>query len=225
MGALFLVDIAHIAGLVATGVHPTPVPYADIITSTTHKTLRGPRGGFILAREAYAKKINAAVFPGIQGGPLMHVITAKAIAFKDALEPQFSKYTKQIVINAQALAKNLIEHDFELITGGTDNHIVLIDLRPKKITGAEAATRLEQAGIVTNKNSIPNDPQGPRVTSGIRLGVAAVTTRGMVAEDMSHIANFIKQVIHSSGQENELARIREQVKEFCNKFPVFADDE
>lgn len=224
VGAYLLVDMAHIAGLIAGGVHPSPVPYADVVTSTAHKTLRGPRSGFILARADYGKKIDSTIFPGIQGGPLMHVIAAKAVAFHEASQPGFKCYTSQIIKNAKALAEGLLAHDFDLITGGTDNHLVLLDLRALSKTGAEVAERLEQAGIVANKNGIPNDPLGPRVTSGVRLGVSAVTTLGMKEEEMKSIAGFIHQVVHSNGSEQVLSSIREQVKTLCQAFPNFKED-
>ncbi|MCK5218259.1 serine hydroxymethyltransferase [bacterium] len=223
VGAYLLVDMAHIAGLIAGGVHPSPVPYADVVTSTTHKTLRGPRSGFILCRKEYAKAIDAMVFPGLQGGPLMHVISAKAVAFKEAMEPAFSTYARQIVSNARTLAQVLQDQGFTILTGGTDNHIVLIDIGSMGMTGAEAAERLEAAGIVANKNSIPNDPRGPRVTSGIRLGTAAVTTRGMKENEMGIIAKYIGRVIRGSCDSAELDSTRQAVAEFCRGFPVFPE--
>jgi glycine hydroxymethyltransferase len=222
VGALLLVDIAHIAGLIVGGVHPSPVPYADIVTSTTHKTLRGPRGGFILCRQAHAKKIDATIFPGIQGGPLMHVIAAKAVAFHEAAQPEFAKYSRRIVDNAQALARGLLQRGFKLITGGTDNHLLLMDLRAENLTGAEAAERLEQAGIVANKNGIPFDPQGPRVTSGVRLGTAALSTRGMGIAEMEQVAGFIEKVLRHGSDPALLGGVRSQVAELCARFPVFA---
>ncbi|NTV53230.1 MAG: serine hydroxymethyltransferase, partial [Candidatus Firestonebacteria bacterium] len=222
VGALLLVDIAHIAGLIVGGVHPNPVPYADIVTSTTHKTLRGPRGGFILCRQAYAKKIDSTIFPGIQGGPLMHVIAAKAVAFHEAGQPDFAVYSRRVVDNAQALAQGLMQRGFKLITGGTDNHLLLMDLRSENMTGAEAAGRMEQAGLVANKNGIPYDPQGPRVTSGVRLGTAALSTRGMQAAEMEQIAGFIEKILRGSDDPARLSVIREEIASLCTRFPVFA---
>ncbi|MCD4814152.1 serine hydroxymethyltransferase [bacterium] len=220
VGAYLLVDIAHIAGLVAGGVHPSPVAYADVITSTNHKTLRGPRGGFILCKQAYAKKVDASIFPGIQGGPLMHVVAAKAVAFHEALQPEFKVYTKQIISNAKVLSEAMLERGFQLITGGTDNHLILVDLRKENKTGAEVAQRLEDAGIVANKNGIPNDPLGPRVTSGIRLGVPAITSQGMKEIEMQMIAGYIDDVVRGSGDAEDLKTIREKVRELCNRFPI-----
>ena len=222
VGALLLVDMAHIAGLIVGGVHPSPVPYADIVTSTTHKTLRGPRGGFILCRRAYAKKIDAIIFPGIQGGPLMHVIAAKAVAFREAAQPGFARYARRIVDNAQALAQGLLRRGFKLITGGTENHLLLMDLRAENMTGAAAAARLEQAGLVANKNGIPYDPQGPRVTSGVRLGTAALSTRGMGIAEMEQVAGFIEKVLRHGSDPALLGGVRSQVAELCARFPVFA---
>lgn len=221
VGAFLLVDMAHIAGLIAGGVHPSPVPYADVITSTAHKTLRGPRSGFILSKQEYAKKIDAVIFPGIQGGPLVHVIAAKAVAFKEASTPAFKTYARQIINNAATLANELKNYDFDLITGGTDNHLILLDLRKMNKTGAEVAEKLEIAGIVANKNGIPNDPLGPRVTSGVRLGVSATTTLGMKEEEMKRIASFIHKVVHSSGDDAVLLEIRNEVAELCKSFPDF----
>jgi glycine hydroxymethyltransferase len=222
VGALMLVDIAHIAGLIAGGVHPSPVPYADIATSTTHKTLRGPRGGFILCKQAYAKKIDSMVFPGIQGGPLMHVIAAKAVAFGENLQPEFKLYAKQVVDNAAALAQGLMKRGFKLVTGGTENHLLLMNLQSENMTGAEAAERLEQAGLVANKNGIPYDPQGPRVTSGVRMGTAALTTRGMKTAEMEKVAGFIETILRGNNDPERLKGIREEIAALCAKFPVFA---
>ncbi len=222
VGALMLVDIAHIAGLVAGGAHPSPVPFADVVTSTTHKTLRGPRGGFILCRQAYAKKIDSMVFPGIQGGPLMHVIAAKAVAFGENLRPEFKVYAKQIVDNAAALAQGLMNRGFKLVTGGTENHLLLMNLQSESMTGAEAAERLEQAGLVANKNGIPYDPQGPRVTSGVRMGTAALTTRGMKTGEMEQVAGFIEKILRGNNDPERLKGIREEIAALCAKFPVFA---
>ncbi len=219
VGAFLMVDIAHIAGLVAGGTHPSPLPYADIVTSTTHKTLRGPRGGFILCRDAHAKAVDAAIFPGIQGGPLVHVIAAKAVCFHEAQQPAFRDYARQIVANAQTLAAALMAQGFELSTGGTDNHLVLIDLRRENLTGAEAAARLEEAGINANKNGIPNDPRGPRVTSGLRLGVPALTTQGLREAEITQIADMITRTLRGATPP---ARVREEVRALCRRFPVGA---
>ncbi|MCK5243402.1 serine hydroxymethyltransferase [bacterium] len=219
-GAYFLVDIAHIAGLIAGGAHPSPVPYADVITSTTHKTLRGPRGGFILCRNEFAKKVDAAIFPGVQGGPLMHVIAAKAVAFHEAHQPAFKAYAQQIVSNAKVLAEELLSRGFNLLTNGTDNHLILIDLRKENMTGADAARRLEEGGIVVNKNGIPDDPLGPRITSGIRLGVPAITSQGMREAEMHQIAGYIDQVVRGNGEAAELEKISNSVRELCERFPL-----
>lgn len=223
-GALFMVDMAHIAGLVAAGYHPNPVPHADIVTTTTHKTLRGPRGGMILCRAQYAQAIDKAIFPGIQGGPLMHVIAAKAVAFKEAMEPGFKVYQEQILKNAQALAQGLVEKGFRLVSGGTDNHLMLIDLRNKNITGKEAETLLDEAGVTVNKNTIPFDPQSPFVTSGIRIGTPAVTTRGMKEQEMRKIAEIIDLVITSRNQEDKYLKAQNQVRELTGAFPLVAHD-
>jgi len=223
VGAYLLVDMAHIAGLVAGGAHPSPVPYADFVTSTTHKTLRGPRGGFILCKQEFARKIDSTIFPGIQGGPLMHVVAAKAVAFGEALRPSFKIYAQQVVKNAQALAAGLLKRGFHLVTGGTDNHLMLLDLQHDQMTGAEAASLMETAGLVVNKNGIPYDPQGPRVTSGVRIGTAAVTTRGMKAEEMEAIAGFIERILHGGGEPETLSRIRGEIAELCGRFPVFEE--
>lgn len=218
VGAYLLVDMAHFAGLVAGGAHPNPVDAADVVTSTTHKTLRGPRGGFILCKAEHARKINSAVFPGVQGGPLMHVVAAKAVCFHEAMQPSFRDYARQIVSNAQALAAALLERKFDLVTGGTDNHLILVDLRNQNMTGAEAAARLEESGIVANKNGIPNDPLGPRVTSGLRLGVPAVTTQGMREPEMAWIAERIARALRGDGGAGELEKIRHEVRELCERF-------
>jgi glycine hydroxymethyltransferase len=221
VGAYLLADIAHLAGLIAGGAHPSPVAFADMVTSTTHKTLRGPRGGFILCRQEHAKKVDSTIFPGIQGGPLMHVITAKAVAFHEALQPDFAVYAKQVVTNAKILAETLLGNGFTLVTGGTDNHLILVDLRSVGMTGAQAAERLENAGIVANKNGIPYDPLPPRTTSGIRLGTPALTTRGMLEPDMKTIGNLINRVLRGTGEASELERVRREVQELCKRFPVF----
>lgn len=224
VGAKLLVDMAHIAGLIAGNVHPSPAAVADVITSTAHKTLRGPRSGFILSKQDFAKKIDSTIFPGIQGGPLMHVIAAKAVAFQEALQPSFGRYAKQIISNAQTLADELMKYDFNLLTGGTDNHLILMDLRNTGMTGADVAERLEQAGIVANKNGIPDDPLGPRVTSGVRIGVSAVTTLGMKEPEMKTIAGYINDVVRGAGDEAALTKIRDAVAELCNQFPEFKED-
>ena len=219
--AIMCVDMAHIAGLVAAGLHPSPVPYADFVTSTTHKTLRGPRGGLVLCKEKWAKAIDKAIFPGLQGGPLMHVIAAKAVAFKEALEPGFKDYQKRVLENAHALAEALKAKGFRLVSDGTDNHLMLIDVRNKDITGKIAEKALDKAGITVNKNTIPNDPQSPFVTSGLRIGTPAVTTRGMTPETMVEIANLIDKVLSDPENEANLADIKQQVNKICEKFPFY----
>lgn len=220
VGSYLMVDMAHIAGLVAAGCHPTPVGYADVVTTTTHKTLRGPRGGLILTNdEELAKKINKAIFPGIQGGPLMHVIAGKAVCFGEALKPEFKLYQQQVVKNAQALAKGLVERGFNLVSGGTDNHLMLVDLRPFDITGKELEHRLDEVYITVNKNAIPNDPQKPFVTSGLRIGTPAVTTRGLKEEEMEKIAEYI--YLAAKDFDNKADFIREGVTEICTKYPLY----
>ncbi len=220
VGAYLMVDMAHIAGLVAAGCHPTPVGYADVVTTTTHKTLRGPRGGLILTNdEELAKKINKAIFPGIQGGPLMHVIAGKAVCFGEALKPEFKAYQQQVVKNAQALAKGLVERGFNLVSGGTDNHLMLVDLRPFDITGKELEHRLDEVYITVNKNAIPNDPQKPFVTSGLRIGTPAVTTRGLKEAEMEKIAEYI--YLAAKDFDNKADFIREGVTEICTKYPLY----
>lgn len=219
VGAYFMVDMAHIAGLVAAGEHESPVPYADIVTTTTHKTLRGPRGGMILSKAELAPKINKAIFPGTQGGPLMHVIAAKAVCFGEALSDDFKKYQHQIVLNAAALAKALIGKGFNLVSGGTDNHLILLDLRNMDITGKELEHRLDEVYITANKNAIPNDPQSPFVTSGIRLGTPAVTSRGMVEEDMEVIADCIYKV--TTDFEGTKDEVKKAVEALCAKYPLY----
>jgi glycine hydroxymethyltransferase len=222
VGAKLMVDMSHIAGLVATGLHPSPIPYADVVTSTTHKTLRGPRGGIILTnQEEMSKAVNKAVFPGIQGGPLMHIIAAKAVAFNEALQPSFKRYAKQIIENAETLGEALKEEGAVLVSGGTDNHIVLLDVRSWGLTGKEAEVLLEKAGITVNKNTIPFDPQSPFVTSGIRMGTAALTTRGMKSEEMVQIAKVIAAVLKSKGNQDVLELAKEETKAICNMFPLF----
>lgn len=220
VGALFMVDMAHIAGLVAAGLHESPVPYADIVTTTTHKTLRGPRGGLILTNdEALAKKINSAIFPGTQGGPLMHTIAAKAVCFGEALKPEFKEYQKRIVENAKALADGLLKRGFNLVSGGTDNHLMLVDLRPFNITGKELENRLDEVYITVNKNAIHNDPEKPFVTSGIRIGTPAVSTRGLGVEEMEKIAEYI--YLCATDFENKADEIRAGVNAICEKFPLY----
>ena len=218
-GALLMVDMAHIAGLVAGGVHMSPVPYADIVTTTTHKTLRGPRGGLIMGREEFAKKINSAVFPGTQGGPLMHVIAAKAICLKEAMQQEFREYARQIVKNSKALAAALLSHGFDLVSGGTDNHLMLADLRPLHITGKELQHRLDENYITVNKNAIPNDPEKPFVTSGVRIGTPAATTRGMKEEDMAVIARCIYDTAADCAGTQE--KVRAAVAELTKKYPLY----
>ena len=220
-GAYLMADMAHIAGLVAVGLHPSPVGTADFITTTTHKTLRGPRGGLILSQEEHAERLNKAVFPGIQGGPLMHIIAAKAVAFGEALRAEFSGYQRQVVTNARVLAEELMGLGFDLVTGGTDNHLILIDLTRKGITGKEAEGALGQAGIVVNKNSVPFDKRGPRITSGLRLGTPAMTTRGMKEDEMKIIAGFIRKVLENPGSDNILTEVREAVLDLCSGFPIY----
>jgi len=219
VGAVLLVDMAHIAGLVAGGAHESPVPYADIVTTTTHKTLRGPRGGLILAKEEYAKKINSAVFPGIQGGPLEHVIAAKAICFREAMQPAFKTYAHNVVSNAKVLADALLEEGFDLVTGGTDNHLMLTDLRPMHITGAELQVRCDANHITLNKNAIPGDPEKPSVTSGVRIGTAAVTTRGLGAEEMKKIAHCV--ALTAKDFEGTAEEVKATVAQICERFPLY----
>jgi len=219
VGAVMMVDMAHIAGLVAGGAHMSPVPYADIVTTTTHKTLRGPRGGLILAREEFAKKLNSGVFPGTQGGPLEHVIAAKAVCLKEAMEPEFKTYVHNVVKNAKAMAAALLEEGFDLVTGGTDNHLMLADLRPMNITGKELQIRCDANHITLNKNAIPDDPQKPTVTSGVRIGTAAVTTRGLGVEEMPKIAHCI--ALTARNFEGTQAEVRETVAEICRQFPMY----
>jgi len=222
VGAYLMADVAHIAGLIAAGVHPSPVPYADFVTTTTHKTLRGPRGGMILCREKFGRAVDKIIFPGIQGGPLMHVIAAKAVAFKEALMPEFKEYQSQVVKNARALARRLTVDGFRIVSGGTDNHLMLVDLTPKNITGNEAEKALDAAGITCNKNSIPYDQKPPMVTSGIRLGTPIVTTRGMREREMKVIGDLICEALANIGSPEKLAALKERTREFCSKFPMFA---
>ena len=221
VGAIFMVDMAHYAGLVAAGVYPNPVPHADIVTSTTHKSLRGPRGGIILMKAEHEKVINSAVFPGLQGGPLMHVIAAKAVAFKEAQEPGFKDYQKQVVANAKALAETLIERGLRIVSGGTDSHVMLVDLRAKKMTGKEAERVLGEAHITCNKNGIPNDPEKPMVTSGIRLGSPAMTTRGFKEAEARQVGHFIADVLDNPNDADNIAKVSAQVSELTKRFPVY----
>ena len=214
-----MVDMAHIAGLVAAGVHPSPVPYADVVTTTTHKTLRGPRGGLILCREALGKQIDKAIFPGTQGGPLMHIIAAKAVAFGEALKPEFVEYQQNIVKNAKVLCDELLRLGFNVVSGGTDNHLMLLDLRPFNITGKELEHRLDEVHITANKNAIPNDPQSPFITSGIRLGTPAVTTRGFREAEMKQIAGFIHDI--AVDFEGNRERVTAEVLALCKRFPIY----
>ena len=222
VGAIFMVDMAHFAGLVAAGLHPNPVEYADIVTTTTHKTLRGPRGGMIMCKEEYAKAIDKSIFPGIQGGPLMHVIAAKAVAFGEALQPEFKEYAKQIIVNAQTLADALQQEGFTIVSGGTDTHVLLVDLRTVGLTGKVAEHVLDEVGITCNKNTIPFDPESPFVTSGIRLGTPALTTRGLQAEDMKEIASIISLVLKQPEDTAVLAEAKQRVAALCEKYPMYA---
>ena len=223
VGAIFMVDMAHIAGLVAAGLHPSPVPYADIVTTTTHKTLRGPRGGLILCKEKYAKQIDKAIFPGVQGGPLMHVIAAKAVAFGEALKLEFKDYAKQIIANCKALAEGLMAEGFRLVSGGTDNHLILVDVRGQKMTGKTAEHLLDEVGVTCNKNTIPFDPESPFVTSGIRLGTAAVTTRGFKEDDMKEVAAIIGLVLNNADDEAKHAEAAKRVAALCAKYPMYPE--
>ncbi|MBE9546111.1 MAG: serine hydroxymethyltransferase, partial [Proteobacteria bacterium] len=223
VGAIIMADIAHIAGLVAAGIHPTPVPVCEFVTSTTHKTLRGPRGGLVMCREDFAKVLNSRVFPGSQGGPLMHVIAAKAVAFKEALTDEFKVYQKQIVKNARAMGEELISLGFRLVSGGTDNHLFMIDLTDKGITGMDAEEVLDRAGMTVNKNTIPFDTTGPQITSGVRIGTPAITTRGMKEEEMKTVARFISDVLKDIRNEKRVVEIREEVRSLCEKFPLYSD--
>lgn len=220
-GALFMVDMAHIAGLVAAGVHPSPIPYADFVTTTTHKTLRGPRGGMILCKKEHAKAIDKAVFPGMQGGPLMHVIAAKAVSFKEALEPEFTEYQKQVVANAKVLGEALKEHGFPLVSDGTDNHLLLVKVKAKGFTGKEAEELLDSVGITVNKNTIPFETESPFVTSGIRMGTAALTTRGMGAEQMRLIADLIAQTLERG--RTDFSAIRQAIDKLTEEFPLYPE--
>jgi len=223
VGAPIMVDMAHIAGLVAAGEHPNPVPYAEFVTTTTHKTLRGPRGGMILCREEFAKKVNSNIFPGSQGGPLMHAIAAKAVAFKEALSPDFTTYAQQVVKNAKALAEGLLERGYNLVSGGTDNHLILVDLSGTEITGKVAEAALEKAGITVNKNAVPFDTRSPFVTSGFRIGTPATTTRGLKEPEMAKVAEWIDRALNNLENEAVLDTIRAEVKNLCLQFPLYAD--
>ncbi|EMU55138.1 serine hydroxymethyltransferase [Clostridium butyricum] len=219
VGAYLMVDMAHIAGLVAAGVHPSPVPYCDFVTTTTHKTLRGPRGGLILCKEKYSKDLNKNIFPGIQGGPLEHIIAAKAVCFKEALDPKFKEYAENVVENCIELAEQLIKRDFKIVSGGTDNHVFLVDLNNKDITGKEAEQLLDSVGITANKNTVPNETRSPFVTSGIRIGTAAITTRGFVKEDMAEIAAIMDEAI--ANREGDLSGLKARVEALCDKHPLY----
>jgi len=223
VGALLMTDMAHFAGLVAAGVHPSPVPHCDFVTSTTHKTLRGPRGGLILCPERHAKTLNSSVFPGNQGGPLMHVIAAKAVAFKEALTPEFKAYQHQTVANARALAARLVEHGFQLLTGGTDNHLMMLDLRGSELTGKVAEAALDRARITVNKNTVPFDPRSPMVTSGVRIGTPAVTSRGMKEPEMAVIGDLIARALSRVGDDAALRTIGEEVAALCERFPIYPE--
>jgi len=223
IGAIFMVDMAHFAGLAATGVYPSPVPHADVVTTTTHKTLRGPRGGMILCKAEHAAVVNKAMFPGTQGGPLEHVIAAKAVALKEALEPSFTTYSKQVVANAQALAKALVSRGYQLVSGGTDNHLMLVDLRNKNLTGKVAEKALDAAGITVNKNTVPKETQSPFVTSGIRIGTPAVTTRGMQEREMERIAELIDRVLGAPDDTALAGQVKADVKELAGRFPLYPE--
>ncbi|HOI94958.1 MAG TPA: serine hydroxymethyltransferase [Syntrophobacter fumaroxidans] len=222
IAAYLMVDMAHIAGLVCSGLHPSPVPHADFVTSTTHKTLRGPRGGLILSHSNYTRLLDSQIFPGIQGGPLMHVIAAKAVAFREALQPSFKEYQQRVVADAAALAEELMALGYRLVSGGTDNHLMLVDLTPQGMTGRVAEETLDKSGITVNKNSIPFDQQKPQVTSGIRIGTAALATRGILPHHMKAVAGFMHRGLKSAGDEPALARLRAEVAEFCSAFPLFS---
>ncbi len=224
VGAILFVDMAHIAGLVAAGIHPSPIPYAEFVTTTTHKTLRGPRGGMIFCKNEFAKKIDAEVFPSLQGGPLMHVIAGKAVALKEALEPEFKVYQAEIVRNAQAMAQELVRRGWRLVSGGTDNHLMLLDVNQKGLTGKEAAEWLDKAAITVNKNTIPFDTQSPFKAGGVRLGTPAVTTRGMREKEMKEIASFIDEVLQSKGAEDTVKKVREGVRSLTKRFPLYQEE-
>jgi glycine hydroxymethyltransferase len=225
VGALLFVDMAHVAGLVATGHYPSPIPHADVVTTTTHKTLRGPRGGLILARanEVLTKKLNSMVFPGTQGGPLMHVIAAKAVAFQEALQPEFKQYQGQVLANARAMGDELVRRGFNIVSGGTDNHLFLLSLIGREITGKDADAALGKAHITVNKNAVPNDPRPPMVTSGLRLGTPAATTRGFREPEIRQVANWIADVLDANGSEAVVTRVRAEVAALCKRFPVYGN--
>lgn len=224
VGAYLMIDMAHIAGLVAAGLHPSPVPYADVVTTTTHKTLRGPRGGLILCRDAeFGKQFNKAIFPGIQGGPLMHVIAAKAVAFKEALSDEFKEYQQQVIKNAKVLAEELTKKGFRIVSGGTDNHLMLVDLRSKNITGKEAQFLLDEIGITANRNTIPFEPLSPFVTSGLRLGTPALTTRGLKEDDIREVADIIAETIEHREDKNAIEKAKAQVADICKRFPLYEE--
>lgn len=223
IGAYLMVDMAHIAGLVASGIHPSPVPFADFITSTTHKTMRGPRGGIILSREKYSRSLNSQIFPGIQGGPLMHVIAAKAVAFKEALKDDFKIYQQQIVSNAKTLAKTLQDRGFRLVSGGTDNHLLLVDLSDKGLTGAKAEQILERSGITVNKNTIPFDTRSPSVTSGIRIGTPGVTTRGLKEQEMEEVGDYISELLNQPEDDKLIRNIKMKIRSLCKRFPLYSE--
>ena len=222
-GCLLMVDMAHIAGLIAAGVHPSPVPYADIVTSTTHKTLRGPRGGLILCKEEHAERVDKLTFPGTQGGPFMHIIAAKAVCFKEAMSDEFKTYQKQVVANAAAMAKRFIENGFDVVSGGTDTHLFLLDLTEKKMSGKKAEKALEKAGVTVNKNTVPFDQKSPFITSGVRIGTPALTTRGMKVPEMEKIADLMCQVLADYKNETVLSAVREETRKLCEQFPLYAD--
>ena len=225
VGAYFVVDMAHVAGLVAAGIYPNPVPHADVVTTTTHKTLRGPRGGLILARanEEIAKKLNSLIFPGTQGGPLMHVIAAKAVALLEALQPEFTTYQRQVLANARAMAARLARRDYQIVSGGTDNHLFLLSLIGREITGKEADAALGKANITVNKNAVPNDPRPPMISSGLRLGSPAATTRGFKEREIEQVADLIADVLDAGGADTAVERVRGQVLELCRRFPVYGE--
>jgi glycine hydroxymethyltransferase len=223
VGALFMVDMAHIAGLVAAGVHPSPVPYADYVTTTTHKTMRGPRGGLILAKEEFGKSLNSNIFPGIQGGPLMHVIAAKAVSFKEAMSEDFVLYQQQVVKNSQTLGAELTRNGYKVVSGGSDNHLLLLDLTNKDITGKDAEEILESAGLTVNKNAIPFDTQSRFVTGGIRVGTPAVTSRGLKEREMKQVAEWMNRTILNRRDEQEISKIRSEVRKLCERFPLYPD--
>lgn len=222
VGAIMFVDMAHIAGLVATGLHPSPVPYADVVTTTTHKTLRGPRGGLILCKEKYAKKINSAVFPGMQGGPLMHIIASKAVCFKEALDPSFKEYQSQVIKNAAAMSKRFVDNGFKVISGGTDNHLMLVDVTPFGVNGKDVQNLLDSAHITLNKNTIPNETLSPVLTSGVRVGTPAITTRGMKEDECAYIVDLITELV--KGGEGKVKEIQEKVITLCERFPIYKDN-